>query len=294
MKHHILTVTALVTVLLASCSNEDELSQISYPADNVVRITASVSESQTRAGYTSDNLSEFCISIENPNNARYCYGNNKVTKSGDVWTPATQMLWENLNQEVNIYAYAPYNSSYSETLYNATDFPASVSKDQTSASDKSDFLLYQFSGFKPNKDLNNGNVPIVFKHMLSQLNITFKFGTSFNSSALLSADPITEVKVGGTIPNYTCNFVRQSITCSTGSTATIKAGQTSFTAATSKSGNAKAFYSCILVPQTVDAGKLTIEVSVNINGNTKTYSYAYDKQLELKSGMSHSLELSIE
>ena len=90
----ILTMAALATAV-ASCSNEDELSQSNYPADNVVRIMASMDGMDTRASYgnSTDKLSSFGFCINNAGNTKYTYDNIKVTKEGSNWIPATQMLW---------------------------------------------------------------------------------------------------------------------------------------------------------------------------------------------------------
>ena len=69
----ILTMAALATVVFASCSNDDELAQSNYPADNVVRIMTSVDGMNTRASYGSSTakLSSFGICINNASNAKY-------------------------------------------------------------------------------------------------------------------------------------------------------------------------------------------------------------------------------
>ena len=259
MKHHILTVTILATALLTGCSSEDELSQISGSADNVVRITASVSDPQTRSSFTESTLSEFGIGINNSKNLRYCYGNNKVTKQGDEWTPAGQMLWEKKNQSVDIYAYAPYNSSYTGNIYQATDFPVTVSTDQTNDT-SSDFLLFKKTDFLPETNLVNGCVPISFKHALCKLNIKLTFKDEFG---LLTANPVRNVFVIGAKVKGECDFATQEVKASSSATASyVTAWKESFTAQTSSTA-ATAEYQCILIPQTIDAGSFQIQIQAN-------------------------------
>lgn len=288
MKHHIFTIAALATALFASCSSEDELTQNAYPADNVVRVTANVNDIQTRASYTTSTLTEFGLSIQNFKNEKYCYGNKKVTKSGSTWTPAPQMLWENKDQEVNIFAYAPYNSSYTGNIYQETRFPVSVSTDQTSDNDKSDFLLFKYSGFKP----TTGVVPIIFNHALSQLNVNISFGNEFSMSALLTKNPITEVKVNGTKVNAVCNFVTQEITA-VETASPVSAKNESFKAATTENPNAKATYSCILIPQTVAANNFRIDVTIAMGGSNKTYTWSSAQQVQFDKGYSYQLDLTL-
>ena len=44
-----LAMAALTTAVFASCSSEDDLAQSNYPMDNVVRVTTSVKDINTRA-----------------------------------------------------------------------------------------------------------------------------------------------------------------------------------------------------------------------------------------------------
>ena len=287
MKHYLFALAAWAMALLASCSGEEELIYHSSLADNVVRVTANVNDIGTRASYTNSTLAEFGISIQNAKNEKYCYGNNKVTKAGSVWTPATQMLWENKDQEVNIYAYAPYNSSYTGNIYAATAFPVSVSTDQTSATDQSDFLFCKASGFKPSEDLQNGNVPIVFNHALSQLKINITFsGNEFNTSS--AVNPIKTVYVKGTKVDAVCNFVAQSITAAK-TVSSVTAQKMNFTAAAENSA-AKATYSCILIPQTIAANGFQIIIQTD---NNKVYTWTSTQAVTLEQGKCHQLDLAV-
>ena len=279
---------------LASCSGEDELSRSSYPADNVVRVVTNVNDIQTRAIYTNSNLKEFGLSIQNQKNERYCYGNYKVTKTGDVWTPSTQMLWEKSSQGVNIYAYAPYNPDYTGNIYRETKFPVNVSADQTSEDDHSDFLLFKRSDFNPGRDLKNGSVPIEFNHALSLLNVHITFRDEFNEFAPLTADPIKELLVKGTKIQGTCDFISQSVTVLEEASATsVKAGNTSFTAADTSSVHASATYSCILIPQTLAAWAFSVDIKININGENRVYKWTSTQALTLEAGKSYTLNLEV-
>ena len=289
MKHYIFALIALATALFASCSSEDESLQNSYSADNIVHVTADVNDIETRASYTINTLTEFGLSIQNQKNNKYCYGNNKVTKSGDVWSPVPQMLWENYDQKVNIYAYAPYNSSYTGNIYQETKFPVSVSVDQTSDDDKSDFLIYKCSDFTP----TTGVVPITFNHALSLLKINITFKDEFNMSALLTTNPIKKVRVNGTKVDATCNFATQNIkVADNASVKDVAAQQTSFTAASTENPYATAVYSCILIPQTISANNFGIEITIAM-GDSKTYKWTSVQSVTLEQGKCHQLDLTV-
>ena len=140
----ILTMAALATVVFASCSNDDELAQSNYPADNVVRIMTSVDGMNTRASYGSSTakLSSFGICINNASNAKYTYDNIKVTQEGSNWNPAIQMLWQNSTTAVDILAYAPYQDE-NNGIFGKTDYAFSVQEDQSKADDySSDLIVY--------------------------------------------------------------------------------------------------------------------------------------------------------
>lgn len=286
---------ACVASMLVSCSNNDEdVFQCSYPSDNVVRVSANVGDLQTRAAYTGKTITEFGISIRNANSTTYSYGNVQATKSGDDWTTASQMLWQNATQPVDIIAVAPYNSAFAGNLYDQTAYEVTVGTDQTLADDHSDFLVFRKTGFVPQDGLVNSAVPVNFSHALSQLNINITFGAEFNNTALLAADPITEIKVNGTVIMGTCDLANTTdVKASTDAatyTKSVKAASTdAFVAATGKDDNAKASYTCILVPQTVSAGNF----SVSITADGKLYTWTSPSDVNLEKGMSHQLDLKV-
>ena len=106
----ILAMAALATTVFASCSNDEDLVQSSYPADNVVRVTTNVDDITTRAFHTTNTLDEFAFCIGNADNNKYSYNNILMTKEGTKWNPSVQMLWQNSTQPVDIMAYAPFDS----------------------------------------------------------------------------------------------------------------------------------------------------------------------------------------
>ena len=280
---------AIAATLLVGCSGDGDLTQETFPADNIVRLTASVLDSPTRSSFTETTLSEFGIGINNTKNPMYCYGNNKVAKQGDEWTPAVQMLWEKKNQNVDIYAYAPYNSSYTGNIYQATDFPVTVSTDQTNDT-SSDFLLFKKTDFLPETNLVNGCVPISFKHALCKLNIKLTFKDEFG---LLTANPVRNVYVEGTKVKGECNFAKQEVKASSSATASaVTAWKESFTAQTSTT-RAAAEYQCILIPQTVASGGFKIEIKAMSGGKEKTLTWTSSGAVTLSQGQRQQINLVV-
>ena len=288
----ILALTAMAAALTA-CSNDDEVNS-NYPSDNIVRITANVGNATTRASYNDNNLSEFYICILT-GNTNYTYDKVKVTKDAktNTWKTASQMLWQDAQTPVIITAV----TDNTNTCCHGSEIYEQVEKDQSSATDySSDFLVYKKDSFIPDKHLVGGCIPITFSHLFSQLNINLTFGTEFNegqATGYLADNPITSIKVGGSILNAVCDFNTTPVSVKTNTTFSAEDitphVDGSFTAATANAENAKVSYSCILVPQKIDAGKFNIKFSAN----GRIYDWTSSADFTLESGKKHTLNLVI-
>lgn len=285
------TMAALATSVFASCSNEEDLVQSSYPADNVVRVTTNVEDITTRAFHTTYTLDEFAFCIGNANNTKYSYNNIKMRKKGTNWNPSDQMLWQNSTQPVDIMAYAPFDPTGNmETMIKCKRNPVSVSTQQ-SFTYESDFLVFKKTGFVPEKDLTNGAVDITFTHALSLLNIRIEFGTDFNTPTSLAANPINSINIGGSINHGFADLSADPITVAVDATcAPVLIGPElgEFTAAANNDAHAIANYSAILIPQTITEG---FRVEFEING--KTYVWRAPGRVTLEAGKKHLLTLTV-
>ena len=288
---------ALAMAVFASCSNEDELSQSNYPADNVVRIMASMDGMDTRASYGSSTakLSLFGFCINNANSTTYTYDNVKVTKNGDNnWNPATQMLWQNSTAAVDILAYAPYQAG-NAGIFGKKDYAFSVQTNQNTADDySSDLIVYKQTGFKPGTELNTSKaVEVSFTHLLSQLNLTIELRDQFNQDENnpVAAGFVTDVKVNGTIINSKVNFAASPISVQVDGTqaADITPETTGFKAAGKTTDHAAFNYSAIVIPQTVTAGNFSI--SFKVNGTD--YIWTSTSNVNFVSGKKHQLSLLV-
>jgi hypothetical protein len=254
----ILTMAALATAVFASCSSEDELAQNNYPMDNVVRVTTSVKDINTRAFHSTNTLDEFAFCIVNPQSTKFSYDNVVVTKEASTWTPASQMLWQNASQPVDIIAYAPYSKiSKYEKMSNATNYPVYVKVQQEADTYESDFLVYKKKGFVPEKDLTNGAVDITFTHALSLLNINIEFGNEFSKTTPLTSNPINNITVGGSVDRGYADFTKDVISVTADATRApvlIVPVLGDFNAAANNEAHAIVSYSAILIPQTIAEG----------------------------------------
>ena len=291
----ILTMAALATVVFASCSNEDELAQSNYPADNVVRIMTSVDGMNTRASYgnSTDKLNSFGFCINNANSTTYTYDNVKVTKEGSNWNPATQMLWQNSTTAVDILAYAPYQDG-NNGIFGKTDYAFSVQEDQSKADDySSDLIVYKQTGFTPGLELNtNKAVEVSFTHLLSQLNLTIELRDMFNHNNKVTDAFVTDVKVNGTYISSKVDFAAAPIGVridDTKAATAITPETTGFTEAKNATDHAIFNYSAIVIPQTVTTGIFSI--SFKVNGTD--YIWTATSDVKFASGMKHELHLLV-
>ena len=298
----ILTMAALATAVFASCSNDEDLAQSNYPMDNVVRIMTSVDGMNTRASYgnSTDKLNSFGFCINNAGSDKYTYDNIKVTKEGNNWNPATQMLWQNSTTAVGILAYAPYQETTEDAngkvkVFGKTDYAFSVKEDQSNAEDySSDLIVYKKTGFKPESDLNtNQAVDVSFTHLLSQLNLTIELRDQFNQDEEkpVTSATVTDVKVDGTFIRSKVNFAADPISVQFDglASAAITPETVAFKKADKTTDHATFKYSAIVIPQWIRAGVFCI--SFKVNGND--YIWTSTSDVNFVSGKKHDLLLLV-
>ena len=290
-----LLMAATLMTGFAACSSDDDMTN-NFPEDGVVRFNVGVNNPQTRASQPTDGskVAEFGICIANSVNSTYTYNNVKVTGSNiTAWTPATQMLWQNSTQAVDIVAYSPYV----EGDYNisTTNLPVKVEETQIKDGYTSDFLICKKPGFVPSTGLiEGGKLNLAFKHALSQLTITVTLGSEFNATDLVTTNPITDLKVNGTYIEGICDFTKESgfVTAKTTEANTIAVAPSEygdFVKATSLSSNAKATYLCLLIPQTIEKG--IFSVSFKLNGIP--YTWASNEAVTLAENTAYTLALTV-
>ena len=297
-----LAMAALATAVFASCSSEDELAQNNYPMDNVVRIMTSVDGMNTRASYgnSTDKLNSFGFCINNAGSDKYTYDNIKVTKEGNNWNPATQMLWQNSTTAVDILAYAPYQETTEDAtgkvkIFGKTDYAFSVQADQSDAEDySSDLIVFKQTGFTPGSELNTSKaVDVAFTHLLSQLNLTIELRDQFNQDEKkpVTSATVTDVKVDGTFIRSKVNFAADPISFLRDgqATAAITPETVAFKKADKTTDHATFKYSAIVIPQKVIAGQLCIKFKVD----GTDYIWTGTSDVEFVSGKKYDLLLLV-
>lgn len=299
-------ISAMAAAMITSCSTDDELSQSNYPSDNIIRVTAGVNNAKTRAdgaGVTAMDK-PFSLTIINKNTEstelakKYTYVNKVFSKSSGDWACSETLLWQNDKTPVDIVAFAPAQENkfngVCDNDRNIKPITYSVADDQSTWSDNNDLLYYYTPGFIPggtNLD-KDGKLSIQFNHAFCMIDINVTLGTEFNKPEVLKESPIVKVTLGGTkiAANVDVLNAASVVTASETAAATdITTTKGTFDKAANAEANAKSYFSCIAIPQTVAAN--TFKVSLMTAG--KRYEWTSAEPVELKSGYRYTLELSM-
>ena len=145
----------------------------------------------------------------------------------------------------------------------------------------------------PEKDLTNGAVDITFTHALSLLNIKIEFGTDFNYTTPLAANPINNINIGGSINKGFADLSADPITVAVDATCApvlIEPELGEFTAAANNDAHAIANYSAILIPQTITEG---FRVEFEIKGKIYVWRAPENVTATLEAGKKHLLTLTV-
>ena len=303
-------ISAMAAAMITSCSTDDELSQSNYPSDNIIRVTAGVNNAKTRADGQGVSAmdKDFSLTVVNKNTestlpSKYTYIDKVFSKKSGDWACSETLLWQNSTTPVDIVAFAPAQTGKFNGVYaNGSIQPIaySVADDQSEKSDNNDLLYYYAKDFNPGKGLVDKKLSIQFNHAFCMIDINVTLGTEFNKPKVLDDSPIVKVTLGGT--KIAANVdVKNAATGSTTTTASVvTASETAaatditttkgtFDKAANAEANAKSYFSCIAIPQTVAAN--TFKVSLMTAG--KRYEWTSAEPVELKSGYRYTLELSM-
>ena len=289
-------ISAMAAAMITSCSSEDELSQSNYPSDNIVRVTAGVNNAKTRAeGAGTEMKKDFSLTIVNKNAPKYTYTDKVFSKSSGDWACSETLLWQKSDALVDIVAFAPAQTGKFNGVYaNGSIQPIaySVASDQSTSSANNDLLYYYAPGFNPGKSLVDKKLSIQFNHAFCMIDINVTLGTEFNKPEVLKESPIVKVTLGGTkiAANIDVTNAASVVTASETAAATdITTTQGTFDKAANAEANAISRFSCIAIPQKVEAN--TFKVSLMTAG--KRYEWTSAESFELKSGYRYTLNLSM-
>ena len=289
-------ISAMAAAMITSCSSEDELSQSNYPSDNIIRVTAGVNNAKTRAeGAGTEMKNDFSLTIVNKNAPKYTYTDKVFSKSSGDWACSETLLWQKSDALVDIVAFAPAQTGKFNGVYaNESIQPIaySVADDQSTSSANNDLLYYYAKDFNPGESLVKQKLNIKFNHAFCMIDINVTLGTEFNKPKVLDDSPIIKVTLGGTkiAANVDVTNAASVVTASETAAATdITTTKGTFDKAANAEANAKSYFSCIAIPQTVAAN--TFKVSLMTAG--KRYEWTSADAVELKSGYRYTLNLTM-
>lgn len=300
-----LGMTAFMAAMLTGCSNDSDLTHSNFPDDNIIRVTAGVNGAVTRADPMGTELnSDFSLTVvnkdplkENERDNKYTYGNMFFKKTGTEWICNDILLWQDAETKVDVAALAPaidemtFRKSYDFFDEKITPMEYSIIADQTTQSEANDLLYYYKSNLVPKDALNSdGKLDIQFNHAFSMIDIIVTLGTEYSQQE----NPINKVIVGGSKLKATIDVANSEGNVAYASTGTnpetdIITTPGTFTKATTDEEKSKAAYSCILIPQTIDANKF----KVTLKTSSKTYVWTSSEDITLETGHKYTLALTM-
>lgn len=300
-----LGMTAFMAAMLTGCSNDSELAHSNFPDDNIIRVTAGVNGAVTRAETLGTELnSNFSLTVvnkdtENEYNYKYTHENKIFQKIGTEWICNDILLWQDAETKVDVAALAPVIDKdwiFLGILNNKNQFQTleySISDNQETQKPENDLLYYYKSNLVPKEALNSdGKLDIQFNHAFSMIDIIVTLGTEYSKKD----NPINKVIVGGSklqatvdVTNRNGYGVAYANTEVTNPEANIITTPGTFTKATTDEENSKAAYSCILIPQTIEANKF----KVTLKTSSKTYVWTSPEAITLKTGYRYTLNLTM-
>lgn len=310
-----LGMTAFMAAMLTGCSNDSELAHSNFPDDNIIRVTAGVNGAVTRAETLGTELnSDFKFSLtvinkaplkEGEHSNKYTYGNRIFKKTGTEWICNDILLWQDAETKVDVAALAPaidnttFRDNYDFWNEKITTMEYSISDNQKTQKPENDLLYYYKSDLVPKEALkSSGKFDIQFNHAFSMIDINVTLGTEYSQKD----NPISEVIVGGSKLKATIDVANSegkgvAYASTPGETSTtgenpetdIITTPGTFTKATTDEENSKAAYSCILIPQTIEANKF----KVTLKTSSKTYVWTSPNAITLETGHRYTLELKM-
>lgn len=301
-----LGMTAFMAAMLTGCSNDSELAHSNFPDDNIIRVTAGVNGAVTRTETLGTELnSDFSLTVinkaplnEGEHSNKYTYGNRIFKKTGTEWICSDTLLWQDAETKVDVAALAPaidnttFRDSYDFWNEKITTMEYSITADQKTQSEANDLLYYYKSNMDPGKELKDGKLNIQFNHAFSMIDINVTLGTEYSNKD----NPISEVIVGGSklkatidVANSEGKGVAYASTTGENPETDITTTPGEFTKATNNEEKSKAVFSCILIPQTIEANKF----KVTLKTSSKTYVWTSPGAITLKTGHRYTLDLTM-
>lgn len=288
MKSRFLVLCPALAVLLAGCAKEPVVEPIVDDSGLIpLNIDGSINQIQTKvnaAGFVDkDALGLFAVNYSEENTVAGTLADNGnqadnvkyvFDEAANKWTPTKKVYYKDVNTNVDLYLYYPYQSSVTEV--NAANFE--VQKDQSSAATASSLSGYEASDFLWGKAVNitpsENKVAVQLSHKMAAVNVVLVEKEGFAEGEFASLEK-------GIILTNTTR--KAKINFATGEVSALgNAQQDGIVMCPQSSGSFRA----VVVPQTVEAGEklfaITIDgVSYGFRNSAASVTYAAGKQTDV-------------
>lgn len=184
----------------------------------------------------------------------------KAEENGSLTNLGKGLYW-NGNQTIDITAYHPYNSQWTETEHTFT-----VQTDQYNNGNDNNYINSDLLWVAQRQDYTSAPIELKFGHMLSKI-IVYIQGNDFGSN----------VSLCGTVTSANFNLTNGTVTAQNVTPSEIKVSEGATSAA------------AIIIPQTVANGTQFIKVEYN----GKTFYYTLTKNMTFESGKAYTFNLTL-
>jgi len=227
--------------------------------------------------YTSNNTVAGTLmnSGNQADNVRYNYD-----ESNHKWVPIRPVYYKNINTNVDLYLYYPFQSSISDV--NSANFE--VQKDQSSAATSTALSGYEASDWMWGKAENitpqESSVRIMMNHRLSAVQVTLNEGTGFSEGEFESISK--SVILTNTTRKATLNY-------STGTPTALGSPQKDGIVMCPQTGETTSFRA-IVIPQTVTAG--TQLFAITLDGVSYSFKQSQDVAYQIGKQLTVTINLN--
>lgn len=178
---------AAVSLILASCSNDEDFVPQDDLKDTPITVTAGVAGLATRAGYETNDEDDtksvlpatFYLTItQEEGNSQYNYTNVEMTKGDENdYSPEYTLLWKDDSR-----------SFIAANAYTTEGTTFSVQTDQSTADNVLASDLLGAIQAEENSDIaiSEDNIGITFRHLLCKMDVTYSWGTELQTEAITS------------------------------------------------------------------------------------------------------------
>lgn len=287
MKTNKFILAAFAALALGACSNDNETEpHSSFPADGKVRITAGINDIDTRAGIDKNNITSRNIGFffTTPENVKYSYGNVKLSYSSE-WTAAQDMYWLDKTTPVTVVAYSPWQDGATLTAPLTYETPDTQSgPDDIEAAD----WVYQTRQVNPSMTdakrglTSDGKIRLSLRHIFSKIQLSLSLGTDITEEApdaRITSVLIKGLKKKGTIKLK--NGLAEALADDNTTVDIIPCNTTDME------------YEAIFLPQMVDAGQFSVEITVNNMSDSRTYTYTLGREHTFANNTLYKLPIKV-